>query len=98
MKLFLSNLPFALDQNGLRELLESHGTVLSVKLVHEPGGKSRGFAFAEVGDGDWISVFDQRTLYGRPIRVSEAVSSETYQKPPNTMRPVRRRRPRRIRE
>jgi len=72
--LFVSNLPFKLDQNQLKSLfeMESHFPI-SVKLATKPGGQSKGFGFAEFASEEEaqkaIQALDKKQFEGREISV-----------------------------
>ncbi len=44
---FLSNLDFSVEEEPIREAMSTTGTVVEVRLVRNPAGKSKGFAFVE---------------------------------------------------
>lgn len=76
-KLFVGSLPWAVDDNTLRETFETHGTVVSAKVVKDrETGRSRGFGFVEMensSDADnAIKALNQSDLQGRNIIVNEA--------------------------
>lgn len=48
-KLFVGNLPFALDEAGLRDIFSPSGNVVSVAIpIDRETGRKRGFAFVEM--------------------------------------------------
>jgi RNA recognition motif-containing protein len=50
-KLYVGNLNWEADESQVKELFESCGEVVSVKLISDRStGRSRGFAFIEMGD------------------------------------------------
>ncbi len=74
--LYIGNLPFDTTEDDLRQLLESHGAVESVKLITDRHtGRPRGFGFVDMdssGADAAISALDGHDFGGRTIRVSEA--------------------------
>ncbi len=74
--LYIGNLPFETTEDDLRQLLESHGAVESVKLITDRHtGRPRGFGFVDMdssGADAAISALDGHDFGGRTIRVSEA--------------------------
>lgn len=76
-KLFVGNLPFSTNEDGLKELFSSVGTVVSVSIItNRTTGRSRGFGFVEMSNDDEakaaIEKFDGYDLEGRKIVVNEA--------------------------
>ena len=76
MTLYVGNLPFAADQESVRELFAAHGEVLSVKLMMDrETGRPRGFGFVEMendGAKAAMSALNGAAYQGRPLRVNEA--------------------------
>ena len=74
--LYIGNLPFTTTEDELRQLLEAHGSVESVKLITDRHtGRPRGFGFVDMdaaGADAAISALDGQDFGGRTIRVSEA--------------------------
>jgi len=77
-KLFVGNLPFTLNEDDLRNLFETRGTVTNVhiptdRITHQ----SRGFAFVEMDTPeqaqDSIVQFNDAAIGGRNIKVALAV-------------------------
>ena len=76
-KLYVGNLPFSLDDNGLAEIFAEVGTVTSARVVLDPNtGRKRGFGFVEMSSEEEAqSAVDQlndRDVGGRPMRVDIA--------------------------
>lgn len=76
-KLFVGSLSYEVDQDGLREIFEEFGTVLSAQVIMDrETGRSRGFGFVEMssaGEADAaIKGLDGKSVHGRPIVVNEA--------------------------
>jgi len=44
---FLSNLNFNVDESSIREAMSKSGNVVEIRLVKNPTGKSKGFAYVE---------------------------------------------------
>jgi len=77
MKLFVTNLPFKLGEEDLRELFSRCSTLTDVKLIkHRETGKSKGYAFLEISDIDEaqqaIQDLHQKEVEGREIIVQVA--------------------------
>lgn len=77
MKLYVGNLSYDTTEDDLRALFTQAGTVVSVALTKDRDtGRSRGFAFVEMGsqaEGEKaISQFNGYRLDGRELRVNLA--------------------------
>ncbi len=75
-KLFVGNLDFGATEELLRSLFEPYGGVESVHLVTDrETGRSRGFAFVEMAEGDAnkaIAALNGTKIGGRALNVNEA--------------------------
>jgi cold-inducible RNA-binding protein len=76
-KLYVGNLPFISTENDLFNVFSEHGTVTSARVVVDrETGRSKGFAFVEMGSDDEASRAAQylngRQFMGRPLTVNEA--------------------------
>lgn len=76
-KLFVGSLPWAVNDDTLKEAFEAHGTVVSAKVVTDrETGRSRGFGFVEMENetdaSNAIQALNGSELSGRNIIVSEA--------------------------
>ena len=75
-KLYVGSLPFAISEEGLRELFEQHGTVHSVRLVEDPRtGRPSGFGFVDMDDGAAelaAEALHGKYFAGRILRVEKA--------------------------
>jgi cold-inducible RNA-binding protein len=77
-RLFVGNLSYRVTEPELREVFEEGGrNVVEVKVVTDRDtGRSRGFAFVEMGSDDQatlaIQALNGREVSGRPINVGEA--------------------------
>lgn len=78
MRVFVGNLPYSATSEDVRGFFENNGCeVTGVKLVTDrETGRSRGFGFVEVADGDNIrGVVDGlngKDLNGRALTINEA--------------------------
>lgn len=74
--LYVGNLPWSATKEEVQSLFESHGSVLSVKLVSDrETGRARGFGFVEMEDTDAaaaVQALDGSSFGGRTLRVNEA--------------------------
>src|SRR5262245_2332657 len=76
-RLYVGNLSFNTNADGVRTAFEQFGTVSDVHLVTDrETGRARGFAFVTMGTTDEAAKamqgMDGKTLDGRPLRVNEA--------------------------
>jgi RNA recognition motif-containing protein len=76
-RLYVGNLSFNTNADGVRTAFEQFGTVTDVHLVTDrETGRARGFAFVTMGTPDEaakaMQSMDGATLDGRPLRVNEA--------------------------
>jgi len=76
-KLFVGNLHFTTTENDLQDYFAQVGPVLAVNIMQDRAtGRSRGFAFVEMGSQDdaskAITMFHKKDFQGRPLTVNEA--------------------------
>ena len=75
-KIYVGNLPWSATDGELRDLFSTIGTVHSAAVVSDrETGRSRGFGFIEMDEGDAekaISQLNGREMDGRALRVNEA--------------------------
>ena len=76
-KLYIGNLPFSATEQDLSQSFAECGTVQSVKIIMDRDtGRSKGFAFVEMGSDDEaskdIESFNGATMDGRAMNISEA--------------------------
>jgi len=75
-RIFVGNLDFGATEESIHSLFASHGTVESVHLVMDrETGRSRGFAFVEMAEGDAdkaIGALNGMSVDGRALNVNEA--------------------------
>jgi len=76
-KLFVGNLPFATDEDRLREMFEEYGQVVSVTIpTDRETGRTRGFGFVEMETEsqaqDALQGLDGYKEGGRALNVNEA--------------------------
>lgn len=75
--LYVGNLNFRTDEEGLRAAFSEYGTVTDARIVMDRDtGRSRGFGFVEMNDDSAaesaIEAMNGADLDGRPLRVNEA--------------------------
>src|SRR5580658_2359014 len=84
-KLFVGNLTFTATENDLQDYFAQAGVVVSVNIMQDRmTGRSRGFAFIEMGSNEdaekAIQMFHSKDFPGRPLTVNEARPRE--ERPP----------------
>jgi RNA recognition motif-containing protein len=74
--IYVGNLSYNSNEQGLSELFEQYGTVHSAKVIEDrETGRSRGFGFVEMdaeGAAAAIEALNGAELDGRALRVNEA--------------------------
>ncbi len=78
-KLFVGSLPWSINDAGLKERFEKHGSVLSAKIILDrETNRSRGFGFVEMENptdaSKAIHALHDSEIDGRNIVVNEAKS------------------------
>ena len=81
MRIYVGNLSYNTDEAQVEQLFASLGAVDSVRLIRDQAtGRSRGFAFVEMGDADEgraaCSALHQQDFEGRALTVNEAKPQE----------------------
>nr|MCH9680104.1 RNA-binding protein [Deltaproteobacteria bacterium] len=76
-KLFVGGLSWDTTDDGLKSAFEEHGAVVEARVITDRDtGRSRGFGFVTMTDGDAaqaaIKEMDGASLDGRSIRVNVA--------------------------
>ena len=78
--LYVVNLPWSTTESILSETVQSHGNVLSSRIITDSEtGRSRGFGFVEVDDDDApkiVAAMNDTDFGGRQIVVNEAKPRE----------------------
>ena len=77
MKLYIGNLPWRVDEAGLKKLFESFNPK-EVSLIKDKfSGRSKGFGFATIEDDEVakkaISEMNGKEVDGRELKVTEAI-------------------------
>jgi len=80
MRIYVGNLSFNTEEQGLQDLFGQFGAVDSVRLIRDQAtGRSRGFGFVEMGDTEGkaaCEALDQHEFEGRRLTVNEAKPQE----------------------
>ena len=79
-KLYVGNLPFALNNDQLKDTFKPHGNVISAKVVTDKdSGRSRGFGFVEMENDNEansaIKALNGTDVKGRKLIVAAAKAS-----------------------
>ena len=80
MKIYVGNLPFSVDEEGLKKLFAGH-KVDEVSLIKDKfSGRSKGFGFITIADEATakkvLAEFNGKSIEGRELKVSEAKPME----------------------
>lgn len=81
-RLYVGNLPYSIDDAGLRDLFSKFGEVVDVKVIIDfQSNRSKGFGFVTFADksaGDKaVSEMDGTEIDGRKLKVNEARERRT---------------------
>jgi RNA recognition motif-containing protein len=86
MKIYVGNLPWSIDSDGLKKLFADSGLeVEEANVISDKySGRSKGFGFVTISDDaaaeKAISDFNGKSIEGRDLKVSEAKPME--ERPP----------------
>jgi|TARA_B110000014_G_C20124446_1_gene597827 RNA recognition motif-containing protein len=76
MDIYVGNLPWSMDDDGLKQLFEEHGEVSSAKIIKDrETNRSRGFGFVSMDDDaaeTAISSLDGSEVDGRNLKVNKS--------------------------
>jgi len=80
MKIYVGNLPWSIDEEGLKKLFEAFKPE-EVSLIKDKfSGRSKGFGFVTIADDESakkaITELNEKDIDGRPLKVSEAKPME----------------------
>ena len=80
MKLYVGNLPFSVDEEGLKKLFEGYEVAEAALIKDKFSGRSKGFGFVTIEDEEAskkaISEMNGKDVEGRELKVSEAKPME----------------------
>ena len=76
-KLYVGNLPYSVNDDGLKELFAPSGEVTEAKVIMDKfSGRSKGFGFVTMKDDESaqkaISEIDGKEIEGRQMKVNVA--------------------------
>ena len=77
MKVYVGNLPFSFDDEGLKKVFESYGEIEEVSVIKDKfSGRSKGFGFVTFKNDDdakkAIDAMNDKEVEGRNLKVNEA--------------------------
>ena len=77
MKVYVGNLPWSVDQAGLKKLFESFGEITEAVVISDKfSGRSKGFGFVTFANEEdakkAIAEMNEKEVEGRNIKVNEA--------------------------
>ena len=77
MDIYVGNLPWSINNDGLKDYFEQYGTVNSARVITDrESGRSKGFGFVEMPNEEEansaIEASNGVELDGRPIRVNQS--------------------------
>ena len=77
MNIYVGNLPYAVDRDGLKELFAPFGEVLSARIVIDRDtNRSKGFGFVEMPNDEQarqaVEAMNGQDVDGRKVVVNEA--------------------------
>ncbi len=83
MNIYVSNLGFSVDSDGLKKIFSPFGIVASVNIILDKlTNRSRGFAFVQMPDTlaaeKAMRELNGAIVDGRPIRLNEAKRNERF--------------------
>ncbi len=81
-KIYVGNLPFSVDDNGLKELFSSYGEITEAVVIKDKfSGRSKGFGFVTFADeasaAKAVSEMNGKDIQGRELKVNEARPMES---------------------
>ena len=81
MKIYVGNLPFTIDDEGLKNLFSSYGEIEEATIIKDKfSGRSKGFGFVtfkeDEGAKKAIAEMNEKEVEGRKLKVNEAKPME----------------------
>jgi len=76
MKIYVGNLPFGIDEEGLKNLFSKYGPEEVALIKNKFSGRSKGFGFVTISGEESakkaVSEMNGKEVEGRELKVSEA--------------------------
>lgn len=80
-RIFVGNMPFAMDKEALAQLFSEAGTVVTASVIYDrETRRSRGFGFVEMSS-DEETAKALETLNGRECSGRKLIVSEAHERP-----------------
>ena len=80
MKIYVGNLPFSVDEAGLKAMFENYGPQEVTLISDKYSGRSKGFGFVTIENDEAakkaISEMHEKEVEGRKLTVNEAKPKE----------------------
>jgi RNA recognition motif-containing protein len=80
MKLYVGNLPFSVDNEGLKKIFEGYEVAEATLIQDKFSGRSKGFGFVTIEDEEAakkaVSELNGKDFEGRELKISEAKPME----------------------
>ena len=81
MNIYVGNLNYRTDEEGLKRVFEAHGQVARATVIRDrESGRSKGFGFVEMPDDDAarhaIGALNGQEIEGRTLTVNQAKERE----------------------
>lgn len=76
MKIYVGNLPFSVDDDGLKKIFSNYEVEEATIISDKYSGRSKGFGFVVIADDsqakEEISELNDKEVEGRKLKVNEA--------------------------
>ncbi len=82
MNIFVGNIPYAMEEDELKDIFAAFGSISSVKIVMDrETGRSRGFGFVDMGNDEEaknaMNRLNGSEYYGKQLTVKEALDKNS---------------------
>jgi RNA recognition motif-containing protein len=86
MNIYVGNLNYKVNEDELKSLFESYGTVDKIRIINDrETGRSRGFAFVTMNDDqqaeEAIKELNGAEMNGRTLKVNQAFEKNDQDRP-----------------
>jgi len=83
MKLYVGNLPFSVDEEGLKKLFAEYNPEEVTLIINKFSNRSKGFGFVTIADEETakkaLAEMNDKEVEGRKLKVNEARPMEERQ-------------------
>jgi len=84
MKLYVGNLPFSVDEEGLKKLFSAYNPEEVTLIINKFNNRSKGFGFVTIADEEVakkaMTEMNDKEVEGRKLKINEARPME--ERPP----------------